>query len=101
MHRTIGLFGRALAPAPSAVPAGALPNVLEVERLRPVICEVEQWLYLQEGRAGGAKKNPAPPALAPAPPFLQGARAPNGAYVALWVDSNKNSSIILYKFLNK
>jgi len=56
MHRTIGLFARALAPAPSAVPAGALQNILEVERLRPVICEVEQWLYLREGRAGGAKK---------------------------------------------
>ena len=84
MHTHVGLVGMAPAPAPSAVPAGALPNVLEVERLRPVICEVEQWLYLREGRAGGAKKNLAPPASAPAPPFLQGARAPNGAYVALW-----------------
>jgi len=39
MEEYKGLIGRALDPAFSAARAGALPNVLEVERFRSVDCE--------------------------------------------------------------
>ena len=53
-----GLFGRGLAPIPSAASAGVLPNTLEVEQFFTVAaCEkVEQWLCLRECEAGGATK---------------------------------------------
>ena len=40
-----GSVWQALAMAPSAAPAGALPNDLEVEQLRPVDCESREIIF--------------------------------------------------------
>ena len=70
-----GLFGRAPAPAPPAALVGALPNTLEVERLHTVACEKVEQQLCHEKVAPVEPQKTAPPAPAPAPPFLQGAGA--------------------------
>jgi len=70
-----GLFVRVPTPDPPAAPAGALPNTLEVERLHTVACEKVEQQLCHEKVAPVEPQKTAPPAPAPAPPFLQGAGA--------------------------
>ena len=72
---TESLFGKAPAPAPPAAPAGTLTNTLEVERLHTVACEKVEQQLCHEKVAPVEPQKTAPPAPAPAPPFLQGAGA--------------------------
>ena len=71
------MFGRALASAPAAAPAGLkpIPNAPEVECLHLGGCESRRnGFACEKGGASGVKK-PTLSVLALAPPFFAGARA--------------------------